>query len=669
MTSEKRSGRKAGRALCVAAAMCAFAWGGPLFADTISFAPASPGVEQSVSFQYVPTGGVKNSIRWEFGDGGVYLSPGGVLTASHAYKTPGVFTVRAQIQLIGSVAPIITTTVRTVERRFVTFTPSEPMPGQPVTLVAHNFYSASLSWDFDDAAPYGGGTRQVHTFRNAGMHRVVVRDWDGKSAVGITAQIPVGITPPVPSIIFAPPEPGAGSPVEFRAVNFTSTALIRWDFGDGTMEYDRTPPEVSHVFRAPGVYTVRAFDGGGAVETARITVRIRPERAITFTPPDPRAGEEIAFRAVNFTSTALVRWDFGDGRIENDTTPPVISHVYRSPGTFTVRAFDGGAMGPAVRVEVRVLPERIITFAPPDPREGEEITFQASNFRSPTLRWDFGDGTVLSAGTQVTHAFGSAGPWTVRAFELGGGAEVSKSVPLTVFPAQGPRARFAVSFIQLRFEDGKAYKVIPRQFDALTAFAEIKFEGTGVLQAQWLVDGMPFKTVFTSLSFAGTTIIDSGKVPGLPSLIPGIHEVTLSLMQPRAEFIIPVIRYFVTADAEPRPAVDLLLDGAVTIDGAVLGGDEATIEAPVGEHFLVKGWVRNESGAAVAFALLRVFLDDVLVDQKIVLDLKPGEERRFESSVLNPAAGRKRLLLALYDISRRPAAILYLKELSVVPPR
>ncbi len=513
MTSVRWTWRKAERALRVAAALGALASAGPLLADSISYTPASPSVGQNVSFRYVPAGSVSNPIRWDFGDGSGYLSPGGVLTAAHAYKAEGLFTVRAQIQTAGALLPVVITTIRIVER----------------------------------------------------------------------------------------------------------------------------PP-------------------------ARVL-------SISFAPTDPRANEAVEFRAVNFTSTALVRWDFGDGAVENDTSPPVIIHVFRNPGTYFVRAHDGGLTTPSARTEVRVLPERVITFAPPDPRVGEKITFQASNFRSPNLRWDFGDGSVLSAGTQVSHAFASAGPWTVRAYDQGGVAEASRSLSLTVFPAQGPQARFAVSFIQLRFEDGKSYKVIPRQFESLTAFAEIKFEGTGVLQAQWLVDGMPFKTVVTSLSFAGTTIIDSGKVPGLPSLVPGVHEVALSLIQPRAEFVIPVIRYFVTADAGPRPAVDFFLEGAATIDGAALGGDDATIEAPVGEHFLIKGWVRNESGSAVAFALLRIFLDDGLVDQKIVLDLKPGEERKFESSVLNPTADRKRLVLALYDISRRPAAILYLKELSLVPPR
>ena len=151
--------------------------------------------------------------------------------------------------------------------------------------------------------------------------------------------------------------------MEFRAVNFTSTTFVRWDFGDGAVENDPSPPALSHTYRAPGVYTVRAFDGGGTTETARATVRVLAERSISFMPPDPRAQEEISFRAVNFTST-LVRWDFGDGTVENDPSPPVIAHVYRAPGTYAVRAFDGGAASRAARADVRVLPERIITFTP-----------------------------------------------------------------------------------------------------------------------------------------------------------------------------------------------------------------------------------------------------------------------------------------------------------------
>ncbi len=668
MTSMRRSAGKAGKVLFVASGLWTLLAAAPLLADSISYNPGAPNVEQRVNFRYVPTTTINRPIRWDFGDGTAYLSPAGVLTATHTYAAAGLFNVRAQVQTVVAPPPWIRTTITVVERRSVTYSPVSPTIGQPVAFVANNFFSASLQWDFDDAAPFNGGPRQVHAFGTAGTHRVVVKDWDGRSAAPIVASLVVGGPPPVPSIAFTPAEPRVDEAVEFRAIDFTSTTLIRWDFGDGAIANDTTPPRIVHTYRDPGTFVVRAYDGETGTPAAQTSVGIMPGRQITFSPSDPRAGEEVALRALNFDGPTL-RWDFGDGAVENDSTPFGVTHVFGAPGTYIVRAYDGGAGSLSAQAAVGVLPERLITFNPADPRAGEEITFQALNFRSATLRWDFGDGSVLSAGTRVTHAFLTAGPWTVRAYDRSGSAEVAKSLSLMVLPAQGPRARFAVSFIQLRFEDGKSYKVIPRQFGSLTAFAEIKFEGTGILQAQWLVDGMPFRTVFTNLSFAGSTIIDSGRVPGLPSLIPGLHEVSLSLMQPQAEFVVPVIRYFVTADAEPRSSVGLLLDGAVTIDGAALGGDEATIEAPVGEHFLLKGLVRNESGAAVSFALLRVFLDDALVDQKFVLGLKPGEERRFESSVFNPAAGRKRLLLALYDISRRPAALLDIREFAVVPSR
>jgi PKD repeat protein len=546
-----------------------------------------PNVEQGVNFVYNAPRSPLGPLRWDYGDGVVYIGIKGVTTSQHAYRAAGTYTVQAQAQIAGVPAPLITARITIVERRSVTYAPPNPMLGQPVTFSAHNFLSPTLQWDFDDGPPYVAGLREVHVFREAGTHGVVVKDMEGKSAVSFVVSLVIGGPP---SIIFAPGEPRVNEPIEFRAVNFASTSLVRWDFGDGV--------------------------------------------------------------------------------VENDTSPPVVTHAFRNPGTYSVRAYDGGSGTPTAQAVVRVLPERFITFNPPDPRVGEEITFRAFNFNSQTLRWDFGDGTVLDpAGTQVTHAFGTAGPWTVRAFDRSGGAEVVKALSFTVLPSQGPRSRFAVSYIQLRFEDGKSYKVIPREYGDLTAFAEIKFESTGVLQAQWLVDGMPFKTVFATLSFAGNTIIDSGRVPGLPSLIPGLHEVTLNVMQPRAEFGIPVIRYFVTAGAEPPEAVDVLLAGAGTIDGAVLGGDEQTIEAPAGTHFLLKGKVRHESGAAIAVALLRLFLDDEIIDQKLIRDLEPGEERGFESSVFNPTADRKRLVIALYNISHRPASILFLKDLSVVPPK
>ena len=175
MKSIGRSTRKAGKAFAVAAALGILVAAAPLLADTVSYNPAAPSVEQNVNFRYVPTATVANPIRWDFGDGTVSLSPAGTLTASHAYMAAGVYTVRAQIQVVAANPPVIRTTVTVVERRTVTFTPPYPMVGQPVTFTANNFFSASLRWDFDDAAPFNGGPRQVHAFGTAGQRVCGIR--------------------------------------------------------------------------------------------------------------------------------------------------------------------------------------------------------------------------------------------------------------------------------------------------------------------------------------------------------------------------------------------------------------------------------------------------------------------------------------------------------------
>lgn len=581
-----RMGRgKAIRRWLAAAVFAVLGAASPLAADSISYTPASPNVDQSVTFSYFAPSPPAAAIRWEFGDGSYYLAPMGFQTAYHTYGGSGTFLVRAQVQTVAIPSPWITTSITIVERRTVTYVPPNPLPGTPVTFTASNFFSSGILWTFGDGRTMNGGTRIVHTYGTAGAYTVTARDWDGKSMATIRALVIVG-----------------------------------------------GPP------------------------------------SIVISPADIRVNDTVECRAINFLSTSLIRWDFGDGAIENDASPPIITHNYRTAGVFTVRAYDNGGPSPTAQAVVRVLPERLITMTPPDPRVGEEVIFRAFNFSSASLRWDFGDGMVLDpAGIQVSHAFQTPGPFTVRAIEQSGGAQIFKSLPVTVFPAQGPRARFAISFIHLRFEDGKAYKVIPRDFGGLAAFAEVKFEGTGMLQAQWLVDGLPFRTAMTPLSFAGNTILDSGKLPGLPAAIPGIHDVTLNIIMPYTEFSVPVIRYFVTADPAPSGSVEISLAEGEDLEGAVLKGDADTIEAPAGNPFLVKGKIRNESENRIPYALLRVYLNDELIDQKLVQDLRPGEERAFESSVTVPTAERKRLVLILYDISRKPAPILYYREMGIIP--
>ena len=552
----------------------------------------------------------------------------------------------------------------------INYAPANPNVDQIVnfTYLGASPTATPILWKFGDGTtrltPMGINTVS-HVYKKADVFTVTAqRQGSGFPTPVITTNVSVTEER---YVTFSPSDPKINQPVTFVTHNFLSSS-VRWDFGDGTIKIGAG--RETHAYRARKTYTVIVKDLGGASSASfPLSINVQGTPSITFSPARPRAGEAVTFEAANFSSTSLIRWEFGDGTTANDTTPPMMTHIYQNQGTYTVTAYDGGSGAPTAQTSISIRPERLVTFSPQAPRIGEEIAFTAVNFFTPTPRWDFGDGTILdAAGTEVTHVYAKEGSWTVHVYDEDGGAQAAYTLPVTVSPSQGPRSAFAVSYINLRFDDGKAYKVVPKGFGNLTAFAEIKYEGTGVLLAQWKVDGTPFKTVSLTMPFATESVIDSGEIPGLPTVIPGLHEVTLNIIQPQAEFEIPVVRYFVTVDTTSPEQANLDLVDVKNLDDVVLPIDKDSIEAPGGAHFLLKGKVKNEGSRPVPFALLRISLDDKIIDQKLLRDLEPGEERIFETSVFNPAPERKKLNLYLYDISRSPAELLYLKEIAIVPP-
>ena|GEM_PF-2518709 len=630
----------------------------PVATATITFTPSSPNVEETVTFTSSLAPPPPAITTWSFGDG---TQASGGATINHQYKSAGTFSVSASF-LGGSDKGIITI----VERRYIEFSPLSPRVQEPVTFWARNYLSTYVFWDFGDGTVSSGMTTAKHAYSKPGTYTVRARDLGGKSTILITTLVPVGKTNP--QITFSPREPRPGTAIEFTAVDFISTTLIRWDFGDGAIVNDTSPPSITHVYNLPGTYLVRAYDDGGTVVSASVSVVVYPAASISFYPADPRPGQPVTFNAVYFFSTTLIRWDFGDGTVENDPTPPVITHVYAQPGAYTVRAYDGGAVTPTATVFVQVWPPRTIVYLPPQVSIGEPVTFRAMNFISEIINWNFGDGSPpVQGGKEIVHTYQSTGTFTVTAADFSGNVPVPVSVSLVVFPAQGPRAKFTVSFLQLRFDDGTNYKVVPKNFSPLKAFAEIKYEGTGNFYAQWMVDGVPFSMVSQALAFAQQWVFDSGEIPGLPTIIPGIHEVTLNIIQPPVEFAVPVIRYFVTADEGEAVLADLLVSGATKLDRAEIAVAADSVEAPPGDYFLLQGLIKNQSATFLPFVLLRVYLEDKLVDQRLVRDLKPDEERPFESSVLNGTAEAKKIYLFLYDLSEKPGRILFIKEVKLIP--
>jgi len=278
--------------------------------------------------------------------------------------------------------------------------------------------------------------------------------------------------------------------------------------------------------------------------------------------------------------------------------------------------------------------------------------------------WDFGDGTSLpGSGWSVTHVYNREGLYTVTAFDTRDSERIPVTLSVKVVPAVGPRAPFGISYLRLHFEDGKSYTVVPKGVGSLRVFAELKYEGSGILQAQWLLDGNPFGLVTRFLAMADQITIDSGYPPGLPTIIPGLHEVTLQILQPKVEFSIPVIRYFVAAGRTTAGTAELVVDKVVSLDGRPLALTASMILAPVGQPFILHGRVRNASGHVWPYLLLRVRLNDKLVDQKLMENLGAGETKTFETSLINPTAESRRIILTVYDMTGYKPELLYIREL------
>jgi len=722
--------------------------------SSISYTPSSPNVEEAVTFTLTPPGKFMGSVQWDFGDGN---TASGGTSITHKYLSAKAYVVKASVFSGGSWIAT-TTKIAVAERRKITYAPSSPKQNETVIFHAENFLSVLIKWDFGDGTKKNRGKAiETHQYAAPGSYTVTATDFNGTSCCPINTTVQVAAAP-APYISFSPPSPKTGEEVTFVAYQFTSKTLIKWDFGDGVVQNDTSPPTITHTYSSPGTYQVKAYDKGGDVVTASKTLRVKaaPEPSISYTPASPKPGEEISFTAHHFTSITLIRWDFGDGAVVNDNSPPSITHVYRGPGTFQVKAYDNGGEIITAKTSVRVRgAERFINYTPADPRINEDINFRANNFfsteikwdfgdgrtipggtlaashayqipgnytvqawdyygqqpagldpqallpvttrvavtpdlrmisctptpaltgkevtltainfRSTVLRWDFGDGNILENGTPaVTHIYKKEGFYTVTAYDHGGRDKYPISVEMTVLPQKGPTAPFSISFLQIRFEDGKAYKHVPKDFQPLVSYADIKFEGTGILEAQWIVDGKPFQTASLAMPYARQETINSGRT-SLPTLLPGIHEVTLSITQPRPEFQVPTIRYFVSAEeGEARVEVsisrvkDLETEGIITVE-------ENRLRLAASRDYLVSGTIKNVSENEIPSLLFEVSLANKILDQQKINGLKPGELRSFETSFLNDSNQRKSLILQAYDTSP-DARILGSKKLNVITP-
>jgi PKD repeat protein len=368
------------------------------------------------------------------------------------------------------------------------------------------------------------------------------------------------------TIIANPAAPKVGQSVTFTGNNFKTSANITWDMGDGTFFYNNKNI-VSHAFTQPGTYIIKAFDWNGDMATTPVTLVLKieaPIRAITYSPELPRVDQQVNIQAVNFRSDSI-DWNFGDGS-PMQTYSAQVAHRFDISGTFVITAKERGLDITPISRAITVLPEnRSLVLSTPEARIDEPLTVTAQNFRGRLILWDFGDGTVVSGPATMTHTYKLPGNYIITALDENGISTKKIQVFVNIL---GINDQVNLEIAEISLDNGKYYKVIPKNSKNIKAQLKMKMRGTGIVSGYWIVNGQPYQFFNETVYQGQIKTIFTQDIPGLPVFDPGMHTITIQLTRPATESVIfPTLRYFVLP-------YDNTIEILTPRDGAIIKDDE-----------------------------------------------------------------------------------------------
>ncbi len=240
--------------------------------------------------------------------------------------------------------------------------PTHPDPGQyfqvpnvnlefiPFHLDGGSVAQFHYVWDqFPDTVP--GATRSVTSdfnkafiFQPDGTYYFHLQTEDLAGSLSQTSHFVVNIgTPQPPTAIFTVQSAVTGkSPLTVTFAD-QSTGVIDtriWDFGDDSATVTNPVSPVTHVYSAPGVYSVSLFVSGtsgddSTAQTDLITVTMPdpPSAAFSADPTTVPAGAPVRFSDMSTGQINTWSWNFGNGAGSTERNP---SYSYGQPGAYTV---------------------------------------------------------------------------------------------------------------------------------------------------------------------------------------------------------------------------------------------------------------------------------------------------------------------------------------------
>ncbi|MEJ7735836.1 MAG: PKD domain-containing protein [Chitinophagaceae bacterium] len=403
-------------------------------ADFSFTAPNSCRPPTNINFSNQSSGTGTLNYRWSFGDGSTSTQS----NPSINYNNSGSFSVKLIVQnnfgCRDSLEKPDAIVVGTVDANFTI--PAEICAGAMLPISNTSFPAPSGAlWRFGDGNT-ATAINPVKSYNIPGSYTITLVSDFGACKDSISKPIKVS---PRPSPAFtALNNQSCKAPL---TVTFTNTSLdgvsYKWLFGDGS---SATGPNQTHTYQKTGQYDVSLIITGanGCSDTLRKTgfVNVNPPKVtlenlplegcvpLSFTPK---------VQVVSLEPLSSYRWDFGDG---NSSTAPSPTHLYTTPGIYTVKltfSTPGGCTDSVTylnSIKVGTKPQAKFIADPRNACAFHAIKFTDLSTGSTITEWTwrFGDGGI-SKEKNPAHLYRDTGSFTVTLIVSNNGCKDSLVIP------------------------------------------------------------------------------------------------------------------------------------------------------------------------------------------------------------------------------------------------
>lgn len=345
------------------------------------------------------------NYTWDFDDGTPVVTTQNPY-AYHSYATGGTYNVQLTVEnQCGNTSisfyTVDATTTAPVYNPYFQIYPLSVCPGDEVNFSVSNDYSFYI--DYGDGTGQSGSGGSNHTYDAPGNYPVSVifqNECGSTLTVYDTVYVQLGL--PITNNLFLDIYPNQACPdadLSFSAPYGYSNYV--WNFGDG---YTSTYQQVLHPYLSEGNYnvSVTVTNGCGADTTLYDIAEVVSNLPVDYIDWGVFAdeicpGNEV-FMGIDDEQNALnVVWDFGDG---NSSTDEMTSHVYDTPGNYTITLTATNSCGSDSTVTHNILVGNgvIPSFSSIEMEIqtpgciGDNLYFAVLPAGQGTYYWDFGDG-------------------------------------------------------------------------------------------------------------------------------------------------------------------------------------------------------------------------------------------------------------------------------------